>query len=246
MNMDFIKKICLISIGAIIYSPISYAEKYTLSAIENLADQAIGALILKEIYQQLGHELDVRFMPGLRAQQSANDGVVDGEVLRIYAYGDQTPNVIRVPTPYYAIKTVVYRRKGSDVDVKSKDDLSRYKSVIVRGVKHTDIITRNVDRKNISVLDSPEAMMRFLHKDRAQLAVTNLLEGNLVIKKLGYNNLERIEPPLAYLPLYHYIHKDHAELVPLIDQKLIELKINGQFDVLLEKYEEEVLSSWPK
>lgn len=244
--MDFIKKICLIVFGVISYSSISYAEKFTFSAIENLPDQAIGVLVMKEVYKQLGHELDVRLMPGLRAQESANNGVVDGEVMRIFAYGDQTPNVIRVPTPYYSVKTVVYRLKGSDVDVKSKDDLNRYKSIIVRGVKHTDKITRNIDNKNVKVIDSPEAMMRFLNKGRAQLALTNPLEGDLVIKKLGYNSLELIEPPLAELPLYHYVHKDHAELVPLIDQKLIELKANGQLDVLLEKSEEVVLNNWSK
>lgn len=244
--MDFIKKICLIVFGVISYSSISYAEKFTFSAIENLPDQAIGVLVMKEVYKQLGHELDVRLMPGLRAQESANNGVVDGEVMRIFAYGDQTPNVIRVPTPYYSVKTVAYRLKGSDVDVKSKDDLNRYKSIIVRGVKHTDKITRNIDNKNVKVIDNPEAMMRFLNKGRAQLALTNPLEGDLVIKKLGYNSLELIEPPLAELPLYHYVHKDHAELVPLIDQKLIELKANGQLDVLLEKSEEVVLNNWSK
>ncbi len=220
------------------------AEKFVFSAIDKLPDQAVGIIVITEIYRQIGHDLNVLLMPGLRAQQSANSGAVNGEVMRIFAYGEQTPNVVRVPTSFYSVKTVAYKLKGNDINVQTKEDLIHYKSVIVRGVRHTEKITRAIDRQNVHFTDSPEAMMRFIQAGRAQLALTNPLEGMLLVKNFGFTDLELIGPTLAYEPLYHYVHKDHVELVPLINQKLQELKASGELDILVRKSEAEVISNW--
>ncbi|EFP96545.1 substrate-binding periplasmic protein [Vibrio caribbeanicus] len=224
----------------------SYANSttFTFASIEKLPEQVISARVMTAIYDELGYGLVVKEMPGLRAQESANSGSVDGEIARIFAYGEQTPNVIRVPTPYYSLKTVAYSIDGSSIKVANKDDLNRYKSVIVRGVKHTDKITQDVDPKKVKVMDNAEAMMKFLHKGRAQLALTNPLNGSLTLQKLGYTNIDLAGPPLATLDLYHYIHKDKAELVPIIDKKIIEMRDNGKLQKLLEKTEADVLNNW--
>ena len=164
--MGTIRSIIIVALS-IAFCSYANSTTFTYASIEKLPEQVISARVMTAIYDELGYGLVVKEMPGLRAQESANSGSVDGEIARIHAYGEQTPNVIRVPTPYYSLKTVAYSIDGSSIKVANKDDLNRYKSVIVRGVKHTDKITQDVDPKKVKVMDNAEAMMKFLHKGRA-------------------------------------------------------------------------------
>ncbi|GLT17602.1 ABC transporter substrate-binding protein [Vibrio zhanjiangensis] len=244
--MDIIKKILLVAVGLISYLSSTHAEEYTFASIENLPEQVISAKIMTEIYGQLGDYIEVKPLPGLRAQSAANAGKVAGEIARIWGYGDQTPNVIRVPTAYYSLKTVGYALSNSGIKINNKQELNRYKVVIIRGVKHTAEITQDMKKSNIEIVDSPDFMMQSVSSGRAQIALTNPLLGRLLAQKLGENKIELVGPPLAKLELYHYIHKDHAELVPIINKKIIELRDSGELDTMIAKYEAEVLSSWPK
>ncbi|MFW7522692.1 substrate-binding periplasmic protein [Vibrio ostreicida] len=244
--MDIIKKIFLVAVGLISHSSSVYADNYTFASIENLPEQMISAKIMTEIYSQLGYDLQVKPLPGLRAQSAANSGKVAGEVARIWGYGDQTPNVIRVPTAYYSLQTVGYALSNSGIKVNDKKELSRYKVVIIRGVKHTAKIIQGMKKSSIEVIDNPESMMQSVSSGRAQIALTNPLLGSLVLQKLGANNMELVGPPLDQLELYHYIHKDHADLVPIINQKIIELRDSGELDTLIAKSEADVRSNWSK
>jgi len=58
--MGLLNKVLLFVLGIASFSLTAYAEKYTFSAIDGLPDQAIGVLVMKEVYKQIGHELDER------------------------------------------------------------------------------------------------------------------------------------------------------------------------------------------
>jgi len=46
--------------------------------------------------------------------------------------------MISVPTPYSSLETTVFSKlSNKNIDIKSKEDLAKYKIVIVRGVQHT-------------------------------------------------------------------------------------------------------------
>ncbi|RSD31932.1 substrate-binding periplasmic protein [Vibrio pectenicida] len=244
--MDIIKRIFLVAVGLISCSSSVLADEYTFASLANHPEQTISGKIMTEIYGQLGYAIEVTPLPGLRAQSAANSGKVAGEVARIWEYGDQTPNVIRVPTAYYSLKTVGYALSNSGIKVNNKEELSQYKVVIIRGVKHTAGITRDMKKSSIEIVDSPESMMQSVSNGQAQIALTNPLLGSILVKQLGENKMELVGPSLAQLGLYHYIHKDHAELVPIINQKIIELRNSGELDNMIAKYEADVLSNWPK
>ena len=244
--MDLKKKLFLVAVGLISCLSSASAEEYIFASLANHPEQTISTKIITQIYGQLGYDIEVTPLPGLRAQSAANSGKVAGEVARIWEYGDQTPNVIRVPTAYYSLKTVGYALSNSGIKVNNKEELSQYKVVIIRGVKHTAGITRDMEKSSIEIVDSPEAMIQSVSNGQAQIALTNPLLGSILVKQLGENKMELVGPSLAQLGLYHYIHKDYAELVPIINKKIIELRDSGELDTMIAKYEEEVLSNWPE
>jgi ABC-type amino acid transport substrate-binding protein len=82
--------------------------------------------------------------PGNRAQYAADSGMQDGEIMRIATYGNEALNTIRVPTPYYYLETMPFVLKNSDIVINSKQDLAQYRVAKIRGVKHTNNITKGL------------------------------------------------------------------------------------------------------
>jgi len=216
-----------------------YAQEYFFVSIQDLIEQEVGRLIIPEIYKKLNLKATISPVPGKRAQFLASSGTKDGEIMRIWTYGIENPTTIRVPTPYYYLETMAFIKKGSGIVINNKKDLSKYKLVKVRGVKHTNNITKGFS--NVHDLNSTETMMKFLQAGRADVALTNTVDGMLVLKKFGIKNIVPIKKPLAVLDLYHYIHEKHKALVPKVDDVIKELKASGELKRIIQNAENRVI-----
>jgi ABC-type amino acid transport substrate-binding protein len=215
------------------------ANKYEFASIEYLVEQEIGRIVLPQVYQNIGITIDISPLPGKRAQFEANVGKKDGEIMRIWTYGDENSKSIRVPTPYYYLETMAFILKGSNINIRQKRDIAKYRLGKIRGVKHTNNIT--VGFTDVYEMNSTENMFRMLNKGMVDVVLTNTIDGKLVLKRLGFDNIVPIEKPLAVLPLYHYIYEDHYALVPLIDKEILRLTINGELEKLIALAEQKVI-----
>jgi len=233
------KLIKIISIVILLTLSVHAEEKYSFVSIENLIEQEIGRIIIPKIYQKLNIDVDISPKPGKRAQAYATSGKKDGEIMRIWTYGVENKTTIRVPTPYYKLETMAFIKKDSKIIINSKDDLKNYKLIKVRGVKHTNNVT--VDLANVKNVDSTEQMMKFLYAGRADIALTNTVDGLLVLKKLGYTNIIPVDKPLAILDLYHYIHEKNNHLVLKVDKVIKQMKANGELQKVIYKAESKII-----
>ena len=84
-------------------------------------------------------------------------------------------------------------------------------------------------------------MMKFLNIGRADIALTNTVDGLLVLKKLGYTNIIPIDKPLAVLDLYHYIHEKNKHLVSKVDKVINQMKANGELQKVIKDAEAEII-----
>jgi polar amino acid transport system substrate-binding protein len=82
--------------------------------------------------QRLGIEVIVIPLPANRAQQEAVYGDTDGEIMRIWSYGIDNPDMIRVPTAYCYLQTGAFIDKDSDVLICNKTELAQYRLARVR------------------------------------------------------------------------------------------------------------------
>ncbi len=98
MNLAW-KLITILSVMFCLLSSKCLGANFDFVSIEKLVEQEVGRVIIPKIYSKLGIEITITPMPGKRAQQMANSGIKDGEIMRIYSYGNETPNTIRVRTP---------------------------------------------------------------------------------------------------------------------------------------------------
>ncbi|WDE07439.1 transporter substrate-binding domain-containing protein [Thalassomonas viridans] len=215
------------------------ADSYEFASIEYLSEQELGRIVLPQIYQSLGIDITITPLPADRAQYVATSGKKDGEIMRIWTYGDENSTTIRVPTPYYYLETMPFVLKQGDIDISKAQDLENYSLVKVRGVKHTNNITAGLNR--VYEVNSSEVMFKLLSSGKVDVALTNTLDGNLALERLGYKNIVAMDKPLAVLPLYHYVHEKHQALVPVIDQAIQRLKSSGELQKLIEKAEKQII-----
>lgn len=213
---------------------------YHFVRIEGLAEQAVAAKILPEIYKKIGIDIEIEALPGERAKLVATTGTTDGETLRIFSYGEKNPTMVRVPTPYFSMETTAFAKKSSNISIKSKEDLQKYTIVIVRGVQHTKDITEGF--KKVDISNGLEPMMKFLVMGRADIALTNTISGLAVLKKL---KLSKIAPvgTLETIDLFHYVHEKNKDIVPKVDEAIQKMKNSGELKQLREKFEKEYLDS---
>jgi len=230
-------KIIVIALFSIL--SVQAQEKYHFVSIENLIEQEIGRLIIPKIYEKLNIDVEISPKPGKRAQAYATSGKRDGEIMRIWTYGIENKTTLRVPTPYYKLETMAFIKKDSNVIINSKDDLKNYKLLKVRGVKHTNNITSGL--QNVQDVESTEKMMKFLQANRADVALTNTVDGLLILKKLGYSNIVPIDKPLAELDLYHYLHKKNKHLIPKVDKIIKQMKANGELQKVIYAAESKII-----
>jgi len=64
-----------------------------------------------------------------------------------------------------------------------------------------------------------------------------------LIKASGIKNVGLIGQPLKVLPLYHYIHEEHEELVPTIDATVKAIVDSVEMTKLRAKYRQAHLDS---
>ncbi|MCG8617115.1 MAG: transporter substrate-binding domain-containing protein [Desulfobacterales bacterium] len=233
------KKLFIVVFILIFSTTFTQAEEYHFVSIEKLIEQEVGRLVIPKIYEKLNIKVTITPMPGKRAQHAATSGKKDGEIMRIWTYGENNPTTIRVPTPYYYLETMAFIKKDSGINIGSKDDLKNYKLVKVRGVKHTNNITKGLS--NVDDKDNTAQMMKLVDSGRSQVALTNTVDGNLVLKQLNLTSIKPIDKPLAVLDLYHYIHESHKDLVPKVDAVIKEMKASGELAKVIKEAEAKVI-----
>lgn len=219
----------------------SISKTLSFSSIEQLVEQDIGRIIIPVFYQRLGMEVIIFSLPANRAQQEAMLGVTDGEIMRIWGYGLDNPDMIRVPTAYFSLQTGAFIVKDSNVIIHDKHDLARYRLARVRGVKHTNSITAGLPFVND--MSNTEQMMKYLSAGMVDVALTNIIDGQKVILNSAYKNVILVSPPLATFKLYHYLNKKHKALVPKIDFVIREMQTSGELAQLIAKAKAQVLNN---
>jgi len=223
----------------LIFSDICRAEMYQFVSINYLIEQEIGRIVLPKIYDNLGIDIKIVPLPGKRAQFEATTGISDGEIMRIFSYGEENPTTHRVPTPYYYLETMAFIKKDSGVKIRDRQDLSKYRIAKVRGVKHTNNITKGLTQ--VSDFNTTKQIMMFVALGRADVALTNKIDGLMVLKQFGIDNIVPAGKPLATLDLFNYIHQDHKAIIPRVDSMIKKMKESGELARIIKNAEKGII-----
>lgn len=199
-------------------------EKLTFSTFDEPTPFTITAeRILREAYTRLGIEIDIQHYPGERALYTANQGVVDGELVRVTNLHTTYPNLLMVPTSFMEIEIMAFTKQLS-FPVEGWESLRPYTIAFLRGFKLAEAQTEEM---RVYETANDELTFQLLEAERVQVALGTRLGGVFFIKRMKLDEIAPLEPPLATIPMYHYLHNKHERLVPQIDEVLQQLIQEG-------------------
>lgn len=215
------------------------AQEVVLVTPVNSIDTVISEVILRQAYQRLGLEPLIRKYPAERAMQLADEGRVDGEVQRIDGIDGKYPNLIQVYPAINYIEGTVFSR-DTEFTVNGWASLEPYRIGIIRGIKFAERDTAGMD---VQRAGDYERLFRMLENQRFEIVVSPGINGECHIRRLGIEGIDKLEPAIMRFELFHYLHRDNADLVPDFSAVLEEMRISGELerirqhviDVLLER-----------
>lgn len=199
-----------------------------LARLDGVPDQWIGGEILRRAYARLGIHVQFVAVPALRSLLESSEGRLDGEVQRILGVEVQYPTLMAVKPSINFIEPTAFVKK-LDIKVRGWPSIAAYQVGIVRGVGSSEAGTRGMER--VTAVPTMEALMRMLVAERIEVAVNDRLSGLLILQQLRLDGeIHPLDPPLQHIPLYHFLHVRHAELLPRIEEVLRAMAASGELE----------------
>jgi polar amino acid transport system substrate-binding protein len=185
--------------------------------------------ILSEAYARLGYEIELQGYPAERALLMANDGLVDGEAGRVSVVEKNYPNLIRVPTPIY-VNRVAILTTATDIDpARGWAQFANHRTCIRNGYK---FLESRVKGGNCHLVSSYEKMLGLLKNRRVDVALAEYFDILPTLSRLGLGEVRMLSRPMASNPMYHYLNRRHADLVPRIDAVLRDMAAQGRLKAI--------------
>ncbi|KPZ69100.1 MULTISPECIES: ABC transporter substrate-binding protein [unclassified Shewanella] len=194
------------------------AKPYSFVGIQGLAEQEVGARLFDGFCKKYQLNCEIEMLPASRAELNVCEAKSAGEIMRIWEYGIDNPDLIRVPTPYYHLKTALLVRSDNRLNIYSLKDIVDVNVGVIRGVKHTEQIDVNPDK--LLKVASTEQLMQLLVKGRIDVAVTSRLDGASTLNKMNIDNVMILPVELQTYPLYVYLNSEYAHLAPILDSAI--------------------------
>jgi len=221
--------------GAVLLPSRAWAERHGLehrlvfSTFPTDGMRLLFGHILDEAYARLGYEVELQGYPAERALLMANEGVVDGEAGRVSVVEKDYPNLVRVPTPLYVNRIVVLTKRRDIDPAKGWGQFARLRTCIRNGYK---FLESKVGGENCHLVSSYGKMLELLKNDRVDAGLAEYCDilPTLAVAELG--DVRILDQPMAFNPMYHYLNRRHAALVPGIDAVLRDMAESGRMEEL--------------
>lgn len=205
----------------------SYSPPYTTDDHDGILEE-----ILREACRRAGHRASFRNLPAERALLDAESGVSDGVVARIDGMEGMYPSLVMVPSATIPSRDFVAFSREALPRIRAWEDLAPYNIAYVRGWK---IIENSIpDAESALALASTQRAFMLLARDRTDVVINARLDGLVMADRLGIEDVQVHEPPLASVSLYPYLHRRHVDIVPDLAAALEAMKADGTFQRIYE------------
>ena len=204
----------------------------------------VTEMVLREVYKQLSINLQVDRHPSNRALMLANNGKLDGTLIRSALLEEITPNLIKIPIPVAQVEYVAYAKKNNKIEVENWDSLTPYSVGILKGVKLMEQRTKHL---NTEVVTNYQSIFKMLYLERFDVAIFTKLDGLYALKKMNLHTvIIDLSPPLEVAPAYHFLHRKHSTLIDRVSKLMQEMQASGELQSLIQKSERNVIQSLPE
>lgn len=187
--------------------------------------------VLKRVYDNIGYQIKYRQVPLGRSFIEANKGELDGLRARVGTVADKYPNLIKVPFEIldFSLVLLADRRVCGVCDLSSINRLA-----VTRGIVALEgRLAEQLASKALVEVTSSTQNLELLVAGKVQAAIMSDTNVPPEYYALNHHWMKRT---LTVLPDYHYLHKKHRRLVPLLYAELETLQANGTIAALRKNY----------
>ncbi len=186
-------------------------------------------LIIKEAFNRAGLRLKIVQLPSERALVNANEGIDDGNFARVAGIEKLYPNLVMAPEKICEFEFAVFTRDSS-IKISDWESLRPYNVGIITGWKILE--EKAAPARSLTRVKDTEALFEMLTHDRVDLIICDNLQGRHIIETRRLTGVTVLEPFLATQAMYLYLNLRHAALVPLLEEALRAMKLDGSFQRL--------------
>lgn len=231
-------RICVALLGWLLMLPASVAgaDELRLGYIGQ-AFYAVEAshAVLAEAYRRLGHRLVLVKLPPERALVMANQGLLDGDLMRSQSGIESTyANLVRVD---FVVAEDEYAAFGIG-RVVSPDGWMSLKPYRLASGRIRPLLDYQ-DRLKITFVSSARQGLALLRARRAELFIM-LRSNTCQVSHAGFPDVEIQEPAIEKVRFYHYLNNRHAELA----RSLVSVLQGMQRDGSLARITQAVQQRW--
>lgn len=218
----------LITLVGVCGSGLAAERSVVLATPLNTIDTVISEVVLREAYGRIGLNVEIQKYPGERALRLADRGAVDGEVQRIDGLDRKYANLVQIYPPTNFIEGGVFTT-GTVFDVDGWESLRPYRIGITRGIKFAEENTRGMD---VYSAGNYEELFQMLVRGRVDVIVSPSMNGRYQMNLMGLSGIRLLEPAVARFELFHYLHKDRADLASRITPVLEVMERDGTLSAI--------------
>jgi polar amino acid transport system substrate-binding protein len=187
--------------------------------------------LAREAFGRVGVDIRVSALPGERALINANNGLDDGDLLRIAGLEKVYPNLVRIPEKVMDFEFTAFTRSNA-IHISGFADLKPYSVAYVTGWKYYE---NNVkEAHEITTVRGLPELFGLLNLGRTDVVLAERWQGLWAAHEAGVKVVPQT-PPFSVSDMYIYLHKRHADLVPKVAEAIAEMKTDGTLQRIAEQ-----------
>ena len=189
-------------------------EKLSFTAAEHPSIQRTFIPLIKNVYDRLGVEIEIVTVPVSRGLKLVDQGLFDGDVVRLGSVIKDFDNLIEIPVPLTEV----------DISLYCNTDVACNLNVLTDSTKNVAIMhgygfARTLIEKyqaQFFVYDAIPKVSEMFEKERFNYLVF-VAPSNEKLEPPGFNNLERvlIQNEMAY----HVLNSKHQNMLQVLEQE---------------------------
>jgi polar amino acid transport system substrate-binding protein len=185
----------------------------------------MGRAILRRAFEKLGLELKFEPLPLRRSLPMTQQGLLDGEALRIRELAAGRPELLLVPVPIATVQVLGHVRQGGP-QPRDEAALMALRLGYPRGVVLLEKWLAEAPRKFEA--STRTDLLRLLRADVIDVALLTSAADAPDLDAEDLAGLEQLPTRFHLTPLYALLHPRHRELLPRLTAVLREMEDSGE------------------
>ncbi|WP_343893829.1 transporter substrate-binding domain-containing protein [Roseibium denhamense] len=206
-------------------------EPLVLLMGQNAAPLQLAVEIVTAAYDRLGIPIVIQQMPRARSMAMASVGKADGEIAGPRVFEKAFPELHRIDVPIMTIDVMVYSCDPHILDSKNPSELQWGR---LNGARL--LATFTDDYENVWLGETHLELFGMLKLGRLDAVIAPRLALQLYSEQNEQGCVQSVGAPLRTVPFYHYLHRKHGNLFPIVKSEFQDMLASGDMERIRDEF----------